>query len=57
MGKRRWTRIRFADLADRETQDRILGYLEAAREGDQAQDSAIRPHEKPVAGRSAGGEG
>jgi hypothetical protein len=35
MGKRRWKRLRLADLADRETQARLLRQLETAREGNQ----------------------
>jgi hypothetical protein len=47
MGKRRWRRVRVADLADRETQRRVLEQLETV----QGQDTA--PEQESPAERGA----
>jgi hypothetical protein len=43
MGKRRWKRLRLADLADREMQSRLLRHLETAQEGNQAPEPGEEP--------------
>ena len=43
MGRRRWKRLRLADLADKETQARLLRHLETAQEGNQAQEPGEEP--------------
>ena len=43
MGRRRWKRFRLADLADRETQARLLRGIETAQEGNQAPEPGEEP--------------
>lgn len=49
--------MKLVDLADRETQERVLRCIEAAREGEQAPDPETPPHEKAVEPRLGAGQG
>jgi hypothetical protein len=50
MGKRKWRRVRLADLATQEEQDRILNLIsQASPEENQAQKPHKNPQDEPEA--------
>jgi hypothetical protein len=51
MGKKRWRRVRLADLADTEKQKEILGLIDRANGQPEPESPHNRPSENPQAGR------